>query len=132
MIDVIPFAIFGSVESYFIVKVITEAHQLIIHSSIKSDWGFVGKYIIVSPAAHRIHHSAKIAHYDKNFGQTFIFWDRLFKTYQPKTVVEKLGVSKNIYNKDGVIKDIFKVIIRFFRYLKSDIKKLKINHKYLK
>ena len=34
------------------------------------------------------------------------------------------GVEKNPYNKDGVFKDIFKVIIRFFRYLKSDIKEI--------
>jgi sterol desaturase/sphingolipid hydroxylase (fatty acid hydroxylase superfamily) len=126
MIDVIPFAIFGSIETYFIVKVLTEIHQLVLHSSIKSDWGFIGRYIFVSPSAHRIHHSIKREHYGKNFGNTFIFWDRLFKTYEPKTIVEKLGVEKNPYNKDGVIKDIFKVIIRFFRYLKSDIKEISI------
>ena len=126
MIDVIPFAIFGSIETYFIVKVLTEIHQLVLHSSIKSDWGFIGRYIFVSPSAHRIHHSIKRKHYGKNFGNTFIFWDRLFKTYQPKTIVEKLGIEKNPYNKDGVIKDIFKVIIRFFRYLKSNIKEISI------
>ena len=124
MIDVIPFAIFGSIKTYFIVKVLTEIHQLLLHSSIKSDWGFIGRYIFVSPSAHRIHHSIKREHYGKNFGNTFIFWDRLFKTYQPKTMVEKLGVEKNPYNKDGVFKDIFKVVVRFFRYLKIDIKKL--------
>ena len=94
MIDVIPFAIFGSIETYFIVKVLTEIHQLVLHSSIKSDWGFIGRYIFVSPSAHRIHHSIKREHYGKNFGNTFIFWDRLFKTYEPKTIVEKLGVEK--------------------------------------
>ena len=56
-------------------------HQLVLHSSIKSDWGFIGRYIFVSPSAHRIHHSIKREHYGKNFGNTFIFWDRLFKTF---------------------------------------------------
>ena len=124
MIDVIPFAIFGSIETYFIVKVLTEIHQLVLHSSIKSDWGLIGKYVFVSPGAHRIHHSIKRKHYGKNFGNTFIFWDRMFKTYQPETTVDKLGVEKNPYNKDGVFKDIFKVIIKFFRYLKADVKAL--------
>lgn len=124
MIDVIPFAIFGSIETYFIVKILTEIHQLLLHSSIKSDWGLVGKYVFVSPGAHRIHHSIKRKHYGKNFGNTFIFWDRMFKTYQPETKVDKLGVEKNPYNKDGVFKDIFKVIIKFFRYLKADVKAL--------
>ncbi len=127
MLDVIPFAIFGSVEAYFIIKVLSEIHQLVLHSSIKSEWGFIGKYILVSPSAHRIHHSIKRKHYGKNFGGTFIFWDRLFGTYQPHTEVEKLGVEKNPYNKDGVIKDIFKVVVRFLRLLKSDVKEFLLN-----
>lgn len=125
IIDVIPFAIFGSVESYFIVKIIIEMHQLVLHSSIKSDWGFLGKYIVVSPAAHKIHHSIKREHYGRNYGNTFIFWDRLFGTYHAETSIEELGVEENPYNKDGVIKDIFKIIVRFFNYLTDSFKRSK-------
>lgn len=36
---------------------------------------------LVSPAMHNLHHSVKPAHYDKNLGFVFSFWDRAMKTY---------------------------------------------------
>jgi sterol desaturase/sphingolipid hydroxylase (fatty acid hydroxylase superfamily) len=122
MIDVIPFAIFGSLETYLIIKIVIEIHQLVLHSSIKSDWGLFGRYLIVSPSAHRIHHSVERKHYGKNFGNTFIFWDRLFGTYEPHTVIKELGIEENQYNKEGVFNDILKPFIEFFKHLKSGIK----------
>lgn len=124
MIDVIPFAIFGSLESYLVIKVLIEIHQLLLHSSIKSSWGFVGKYILVSPSAHRLHHSIERKHYGKNFGNTFIFWDRLFGTYVPHTEVKELGVEDSLYNKNGIFKDILLGFVHFFKYLKSDAKSI--------
>ena len=50
------------------------------HSKIKSDFGWVGK-VIVSPADHLIHHSSNPLHFNKNFGNTLIIWDKLFQTY---------------------------------------------------
>ena len=107
-IDVIPFAIFGaSIQSYFIIKVFVEVHQLIIHSGIQSTWGFIGKYIFVSPADHRLHHSIKRKHYEKNFGSTFIFWDRIFGTYCPSEEILAIGVDPPEYNKKGFIYDTY-------------------------
>jgi sterol desaturase/sphingolipid hydroxylase (fatty acid hydroxylase superfamily) len=124
IIDVIPFAIFGSLESYLVIKVLIDIHQLLLHSSIKSSWGFVGKYILVSPSAHRLHHSIERKHYGKNFGNTFIFWDRLFGTYVPHTEVKELGVEDSLYNKNGIFKDILLGFVHFFKYLKSDAKSI--------
>jgi sterol desaturase/sphingolipid hydroxylase (fatty acid hydroxylase superfamily) len=42
--------------------------------------------LFVTPEIHRIHHSRSEADFDRNFGQLFSFWDRLFGTYRsPKT-----------------------------------------------
>lgn len=40
------------------------------------------EYIIVTPSAHRVHHAINEQYLDKNLSQIFIFWDRLFGTYQ--------------------------------------------------
>lgn len=40
------------------------------------------EYIIVTPSAHRVHHAINTEYLDKNLSQIFIFWDRLFGTYQ--------------------------------------------------
>jgi len=117
-IDVIPFAIFGaSIESYFIIKAMSEIHQIALHSGYKSDWGWIGKFILVSPAAHWIHHSVDKMHYDKNFGNTFIVWDRLFRTYHPAEKKIELGVTDNAYNQRGVVKDVVIGYRNFFTSL---------------
>lgn len=38
--------------------------------------------IIVTPSHHRVHHAINKEYLDKNLGQIFIIWDRLFGTYQ--------------------------------------------------
>jgi len=43
--------------------------------------GFLEK-IFVTPSHHRVHHAINKEYLDKNLGQIFIFWDKLFGTYQ--------------------------------------------------
>jgi sterol desaturase/sphingolipid hydroxylase (fatty acid hydroxylase superfamily) len=38
--------------------------------------------IIVTPSHHRVHHAINPEYIDKNFAQIFIFWDKLFGTFQ--------------------------------------------------
>jgi len=50
------------------------------HSNIRTNCGFL-RYIFVTPQSHRIHHSYRPQHIDKNFGVTLCIWDRLFGTH---------------------------------------------------
>jgi sterol desaturase/sphingolipid hydroxylase (fatty acid hydroxylase superfamily) len=55
------------------------------HSHIWISYGNFWNQIFISPAQHQVHHSVSPAHYDKNFGHIFAFWDRLFGTlYLPQ------------------------------------------------
>lgn len=38
--------------------------------------------IIVTPSHHRVHHAINPQYIDRNYGQIFIFWDKLFGTFQ--------------------------------------------------
>lgn len=38
--------------------------------------------VIVTPSHHRVHHAINPEYIDKNFAQVFIFWDKLFGTFQ--------------------------------------------------
>ncbi len=40
------------------------------------------EYIIVTPSHHRVHHAINKIYLDKNLSQIFIFWDKLFGTFQ--------------------------------------------------
>lgn len=40
------------------------------------------EFIIITPSQHRVHHAINSEYLDKNLGQIFSFWDRLFGTFQ--------------------------------------------------
>lgn len=40
------------------------------------------EYIIVTPSQHRVHHAINPEYIDKNLGQIFCIWDRMFGTFQ--------------------------------------------------
>ncbi|MGZ3690278.1 MAG: sterol desaturase family protein [Pseudobdellovibrio sp.] len=52
--------------------------------------------VIVTPSHHRVHHAVNLEYMDKNYGQIFIFWDKIFGTYQEelKEVVPVFGISR--------------------------------------
>jgi sterol desaturase/sphingolipid hydroxylase (fatty acid hydroxylase superfamily) len=65
------------------------------HSHVWISFGPVIGRVIVSPAAHQIHHSSLPRHIDRNFAEHWAIWDTLFGTlYLPRErEVLKLGLA---------------------------------------
>jgi|GEM_PF-1048294 len=100
--DSILLSLLGApLEQFVLLLFIKEFYSQLLHSDINLSLGWAGKYILVSPKAHRLHHSEKADHYDKNFGNIFIFWDRLFGTYASTDEEIIIGVENNQYNQHG-------------------------------
>jgi len=59
--------------------------QFWYHTQHINNMGFL-EHIIVTPSHHRVHHAFNEKYLDKNFGQIFIFWDKLFGTFQKELV----------------------------------------------
>jgi sterol desaturase/sphingolipid hydroxylase (fatty acid hydroxylase superfamily) len=57
------------------------------------------EFLVATPSNHRVHHGSQEKYIDKNYGATFIFWDRLFGTYQPEEERPIYGITTNIENK---------------------------------
>ncbi len=55
--------------------------QFWYHTKHIHKMGFLEK-IIVTPSHHRVHHAINAEYIDKNYSQIFIFWDKLFGTFQ--------------------------------------------------
>ncbi len=55
--------------------------QFWYHTQHIGRMGFLEK-IIVTPSHHRVHHAINPEYLDRNYGQIFIFWDKLFGTFQ--------------------------------------------------
>ncbi|WP_338039023.1 sterol desaturase family protein [Maribacter litopenaei] len=54
------------------------------------------EYIIVTPSQHRVHHAINPEYIDKNLGQIFCIWDRMFGTFQEELahVAPQYGILK--------------------------------------
>ncbi len=78
----IPAAILGVPEK--VIAVVAPLHlfaQFWYHTRHIGKMGIL-EYIIVTPSHHRVHHAINPEYLDKNYAQIFIFWDRLFGTFQ--------------------------------------------------
>ena len=67
-----------------VIAVVAPLHlfaQFWYHTRHIGRMGFL-EYIIVTPAHHRVHHAINPIYLDKNYSQIFIFWDKLFGTFQ--------------------------------------------------
>jgi alkylglycerol monooxygenase len=67
-----------------VINVIAPLHlfaQFWYHTRHIDKMGFLEK-IIVTPSHHRVHHAINPEYLDKNHGQIFIIWDKLFGTFQ--------------------------------------------------
>lgn len=54
------------------------------HANLRLDpqWDRRLRLLFVTPAMHHVHHSARRAETDSNYGDVFTLWDRLFGTYR--------------------------------------------------
>ncbi len=96
----IPAAVLGVPTTEILsLSILLQLQSFLIHSEIRSNWGFLGRWVFISPLAHRYHHSSDRAHFGKNYGGLIVLWDRLFGTfYYPAANSDeiKLGVNANL------------------------------------
>lgn len=51
------------------------------------------EYVFVTPSIHGVHHASDEKYLDKNYGDMFTFWDRLFGTFQAEEEKPKYGLT---------------------------------------
>ncbi|TLU99545.1 sterol desaturase family protein [Dyadobacter luticola] len=54
------------------------------------------EYFLVTPSHHRVHHASNEVYLDKNFGDMFIIWDKLFGTFAKEEETPKYGLTKQL------------------------------------
>lgn len=92
----LPAALLGI--EYSVIAVLAPLHlfgQFWYHTQHIGKLGFL-EYILVTPSQHRVHHAINEQYIDKNLGQIFSVWDRLFGTFQEELdeVPPRYGVLK--------------------------------------
>ncbi len=66
-------------------------YQFVSHTRLINKMGFL-EYIMVTPSHHRVHHARNDKYIDKNYGHVFIFWDKLFGTFEPEVEAPEFGI----------------------------------------
>ncbi len=97
-IFLLPAALLGVPEK--VIAIVAPLHlfaQFWYHTQHIGKMGFLEK-IIVTPSHHRVHHALNPEYLDKNYGQIFIFWDKIFGTYQQemKEVPPVYGITRPV------------------------------------
>lgn len=91
-IVLLPAALLGV--PYEVIATIGPLHlfaQFWYHTRHIGRMGWLEK-VIVTPSHHRVHHAVNQEYMDRNYGQIFIFWDKIFGTFQ-----EELREAPPIY-----------------------------------
>jgi sterol desaturase/sphingolipid hydroxylase (fatty acid hydroxylase superfamily) len=84
---------------FFVVNQIAVLFQFWVHTEYIRKLHPVIEYLFATPSNHRVHHGSQEKYINKNYAATFIFWDRIFGTYQPEEEQVKYGITTNIEQK---------------------------------
>jgi len=74
------------------ILVVHGAYSFFTHTQLIKNMGWL-EYILVSPSIHGIHHASDEKYLDKNYGDVFVFWDKLFGTFQKEEEAPKYGLT---------------------------------------
>ena len=104
--DAFLFILIGVPPEYFVfIAFGKEFYSYLLHADLGWSLGWVGRFILISPKAHKIHHSTNENHFGKNLGTFFNWWDHLFGTYIDTHEKITIGVSDSKYNSNGFWQD---------------------------
>jgi sterol desaturase/sphingolipid hydroxylase (fatty acid hydroxylase superfamily) len=114
ILNAFPVALLGASPAVIVVYyAVNMVYQSLAHSEINVN-GKLWELIWITPAAHRIHHSKRPDHWNRNFG-IMTLWDYLFGTYYVPTA-EKLtyGVDGGeLYNRPSYVRELIDNVRRW-------------------
>ncbi len=91
--------------------VINQLYQFWLHTETVPKLGFLEK-ILNTPSHHRVHHATNPEYLDRNYTGVFIFWDKMFGTFEE----EKEGVQ-NTYGLIHQVESLNPLKIAFAEYI---------------
>lgn len=90
--------------SFITLIIVFQAIESLSHTNVKMTFGKVGRYLLVSPHFHRLHHAMGLGHTGRhrgcNFAVVFPVWDVIFKTARFDAVYPRTGISDQLQGVD--------------------------------
>jgi sterol desaturase/sphingolipid hydroxylase (fatty acid hydroxylase superfamily) len=106
---------------FFICHEIEILYQFWIHTQLVKKLPAPIEYVFTTPSHHRVHHAKNPRYIDKNYGSTFILWDRMFGTFQEEDEEPIYGITEppNSYNPVYLVFHVWMEIWRDLKKAKS-------------
>lgn len=105
-------------EDIMLIYAITQIYGIIIHTQYIKNLGPF-EWFMSTPSHHRVHHGSNPQYLDKNMGMIFIFWDKLFGTFQKEEETVKFGLVTNLEQPYHPFKTLFHEWNSIFKDLKK-------------
>lgn len=74
------------------ILIVHGAYSFFTHTRVIGKLGWL-EHILITPSLHGIHHASDEKYLDKNYGDVFTFWDKLFGTYMQEEEAPKYGLT---------------------------------------
>lgn len=119
----IPLALLGfKAVDIMLMYSITQIYGILIHTRFVKKLGIL-EWFMATPSHHRVHHGSNVRYLDKNMGMVFIFWDKLFGTFEEEHEEVRYGLTQNV-GSHHPIKVVFHEWIAIYKDVKNapDIK----------
>lgn len=72
--------------------IIHGTYSFFTHTQMIGKLGWL-EYIFITPSHHRVHHASNEKYLNKNYGDLFVFWDKLFGTFQKEEEKPSYGLT---------------------------------------
>lgn len=74
------------------ILVVHGTYSFFTHTQVIGKLGWL-EYILITPSHHGVHHASNEKYLNKNYGDIFVFWDKLFGTFQAEEEKPVYGLT---------------------------------------
>lgn len=87
----------------FVTNQVAILFQFWVHTEYIKKLHPIFEYVLATPSNHRVHHGSQPKYINKNFGATFMIWDRMFGTFQAEEEKVIYGITHKLESKSNPI-----------------------------
>lgn len=93
---ILPFIGFHP-DMVIVTLIIHGTYSFFTHTEMIPRLGWL-EYIFITPSHHRVHHASNEKYLNKNYGDLFVFWDKMFGTFQQEDEKPVYGLTHNLHS----------------------------------
>lgn len=78
-----------------VILVVHGAYSFFTHTQVVNAPKWMEK-VLITPSLHGVHHASNQKYLDKNFGDVFVFWDKIFGTFMQEQEKPTYGITHSL------------------------------------